>query len=241
MSLTEIAKRLNLVRRQVNGAAERAGREPGDIAIVAVTKNVDDIGIIEATRAGISMLGENRVQEAKAKFKTLGNSIDGNKISWHLVGHLQRNKVRQALEIFELIHSLDSWKLAQEIEKVAERLDVTAECLLEINVTGKSTRIGIEPQNALALARDISALSRVRLRGVMSIAPVVEDPSQTRPCFRMTREICERISDAGLFFPGKVHLSMGMTHDFEVAVEEGATMIRIGTGIFGPRFRKAVL
>ncbi len=239
--MTEIAKRLKLVRKQVHAAAERAGREPEDIAIVAVTKNVDDIDIIEAVRGGISILGENRVQEARAKFGKLGNDIDGNKVSWHLVGHLQRNKARQALPIFELIHSLDSWKLAQEMERVAEKLDITAECLLEINVTGKSTRIGIEPENALALARDISALSRVRLRGVMSIAPAVEDPPQARPYFRMTREICEKISDAGLFCPGKVHLSMGMTHDFEVAVEEGATMIRIGTGIFGPRFRKAVL
>ncbi len=150
--------------------------------------------------------------------------------------------MRHALEIFDLIHSLDSWKLAREIEKVSERLDVVTECLLEINVTGKSTRIGVEPENALALALDISKLSRVKLRGVMSIAPFVEDPSQARPYFRMTREICERIRDAGLFCPGKVHLSMGMTNDFEVAVEEGgATMIRIGTGIFGPRLRKAVL
>ncbi len=239
--MTEIAKRLRLVRNRVYEAAERAGREPEDITIVAVTKNVDDMDIMEAVGEGVSILGENRVQEARAKFERLGNEIDGNKVSWHLVGHLQRNKVRHALPIFELIHSLDSWKLAQEMEKVAERLDVTAECLLEINVTGKPARIGIEPENALALASDISALSRVRLRGVMSIAPVVEDPSQARPYFRTTREICEKISDAGLFCPGKVHLSMGMTHDFETAVEEGATMIRIGTGIFGPRFRKAVL
>jgi hypothetical protein len=187
------------------------------------------------------IIGENRVQEARAKFERIGNDIDGNKVSWHLVGHLQRNKVRQALPIFDLIHSLDSWKLAQEIEKTAERLDMTVECLLEINVTDKAERIGIEPENALALARDISSLSRVKLRGVMSIAPVVEDPSQARPYFRMTREICEKITDAGLFCPGKVHLSMGMTHDYEVAVEEGATMVRIGTGIFGPRLRKAVL
>ncbi len=239
--MTEIANRLRLVRRQVREAAERAGRKPEDIAIVAVTKNVDNIDIVEAVGEGVSILGENRVQEARAKFEELGNDIDGKKVSWHLVGHLQRNKVRQALQIFELIHSLDSWKLALEIEKAAERLDVTVECLLEVNVTGKATRIGIEPQNALALARDISTLSRVRLRGVMSIAPIVEDPTQARPYFRTTREICEKISDVGLFYPGKVHLSMGMTHDFEAAVEEGATMIRIGTGIFGPRFRKAVL
>jgi pyridoxal phosphate enzyme (YggS family) len=239
--LTEIAKRLELVRRKIREAAERVGREPEDISIVAVTKNVDTKDISEAVRGDVLLLGENRVQEARAKFSELGNDIEGNKVSWHLVGHLQRNKVRQALEIFDLVHSLDSWKLACEMEKASEKLDVITECLLEINVTGKATRIGVEPENALALARDISTLSRVKLRGVMSIAPVVDDPSQARPYFRMTREICEKITDAGLFCPGKVHLSMGMTHDYEVAVEEGATMVRIGTGIFGPRLRKAVL
>lgn len=230
-----------MVRKKVREAAERVGREPEDISIVAVTKNVDAEDISEAVRGGIVLLGENRVQEARAKLSELGKDIEGNKVSWHLVGHLQRNKVRQALEIFDLIHSLDSWKLAYEMEKVSEKLDVITECLLEINVTGKATRIGVEPENALALARDISTLSRVKLRGVMSIAPVVDDPFQARPYFRMTREICDKITDAGLFCPGKVHLSMGMTHDFEVAVEEGATMVRIGTGIFGPRLRKAVL
>ncbi|NLJ60475.1 MAG: YggS family pyridoxal phosphate-dependent enzyme [Firmicutes bacterium] len=239
--MTEIEKRLETVREKTRKAAERAGRELEDISIVAVTKNVDTEDISKAAGLGVSLLGENRVQEARSKFAQLGNDIEGNKVSWHLIGHLQRNKVRHALEIFDLIHSLDSWKLAREIEKVSERLDVVTECLLEINVTGKSTRIGVEPENALALALDISKLSRVKLRGVMSIAPFVEDPSQARPYFRMTREICERIRDAGLFCPGKVHLSMGMTNDFEVAVEEGATMIRIGTGIFGPRLRKAVL
>jgi len=241
-SLTEITERLNVVREKIREASERVGRNPEDISIVAVTKNVGAEDISEAVRAGVIILGENRVQEARAKLSELGSDIEGNNVSWHLVGHLQRNKVRQALEIFDLIHSLDSWKLACEIEKVSEKLNIITECLLEINVTGKTTRIGVEPENALALARDISTLDRVKLRGVMSIAPVVEDPSGARPYFRMTREICEKIADAGLFHPGKkIHLSMGMTHDYEVAVEEGATMVRIGTGIFGPRLRKAVL
>ncbi len=239
--MTEIAGRLKLVCERVRVAAEKAGREPEDVSIVAVSKNVDIHSIAEAVHGGVSILGENRVQEARTKFSQLGNEIEGNKISWHLVGHLQRNKVRHALEIFDLIHSLDSWKLACEIEKVSERLDIVTECLLEIDITGKDTRIGVEPENALALARDISTLSRVRLRGVMSIAPLVEDPSQARPYFRLTRQTCERINDAGLFHPGKIHLSMGMTNDFETAIEEGATIIRIGTGIFGSRRRKAVL
>lgn len=238
--MTEIADRLKSIQERLCQAAERAGREPGDISIVAVTKNVDISSITEAVREGASILGENRVQEAMAKFAKVGNDIEGNEISWHLVGNLQRNKVRHAVEIFDLIHSLDSWKLACEIEKVSDRLDVVTECLLEINVTGKDTRIGVEPENALALAKEISKLSRVKLRGVMSIAPLVEDPRKARPYFQMTREICEKIRDRGLFCPGKIHLSMGMTHDFEVAVEEGATMIRIGTGIFGSRQRKAV-
>ncbi|NLS45549.1 MAG: YggS family pyridoxal phosphate-dependent enzyme [Firmicutes bacterium] len=238
--MVEIMKRLDLVREKVRKAAERVGREPDDISIVAVTKNVDTKDIIKAVRGGISILGENRAQEGRAKFSELGNNIEGKRIAWHFIGHLQRNKVRHVLRIFDFIHSLDSLRLAHEIERVSERLDITTECLLEINITGKPSRIGVEPEEALALARDISKLDRIKLRGVMSIAPVVEDPSQAKPYFRRTREICERITDAGLFRPGKIHLSMGMTNDFEAAIEEGATMVRIGTGIFGSHIRKAV-
>jgi len=187
------------------------------------------------------MIGENRVQEARRKFAVLGTSIEGRAAAWHLVGHLQTNKVRPALEIFSLIHSLDSWKLACEIQRIAERMDRAVECLLEINVSGKPTRFGVDPGEALALARQVSTLDRVRLAGVMAIAAAVDAKDQARPCFRIAREIYGTIRDEGIFRPGRVHLSMGMTQDFEVAVEEGATMVRIGTGIFGPRQREAVL
>ena len=236
--MTGILDRLKFIRQQIQEAAEKVQREPEDISIVAVTKNVHTNDIVKAVSYGLSMIGENRVQEARRKFQELKNEINEDKIKWHFIGHLQRNKVRHALEIFELIHSLDSWKLAQEIEKVADRLDITVDCLLEINVTGKSSRIGIEPKNALALAKDISLLDRIRLRGVMSIAPIVDEPGQAKPYFRMTREICETLNDAGLFAPGKVHISMGMTNDFQAAIEEGSTMVRIGAGIFGPGCRR---
>ena len=216
--MTEIAGRLKLIHERVRQAAERAGRKPEDISIVAVSKNVDINDITEAVHGGVSILGENRVQEARSKFAKLGNEIEGNKVSWHLVGHLQRNKVRHALKIFDLIHSLDSWKLACEIEKVSKRLDIVTECLLEINVTGKDTRIGVKPENALLLAKDISTLSRVKLRGVMSIAPLVEDPSQARPYFRMTKRWRRLLT--GLFTPVSPSFH-GYDNDFEVAIEEG--------------------
>ncbi len=241
MSSSDIAPRLESIRRRISEAAARAGRDPGEVEIVAVTKNVEVEAIREAVTAGVSMIGENRVQEARRKFAVLGTSIEGRAAAWHLVGHLQTNKVRPALEIFSLIHSLDSWKLACEIQRIAERMDRAVECLLEINVSGKPTRFGVDPGEALALARQVSTLDRVRLAGVMAIAAAVDAKDQARPCFRIAREIYGTIRDEGIFRPGRVHLSMGMTQDFEVAVEEGATMVRIGTGIFGPRQREAVL
>lgn len=239
--MTDVALRLESIRRRISEAAARAGRDPREVEIVAVTKNVEVEVIREAVLAGISIIGENRVQEARRKFAVLGPYVEGRPIAWHFVGHLQTNKVKPALEIFSLIHSLDSWKLACEIQRIAERMDRVVECLLEINVSGKPSRFGVNPGDAVALARQVVALDRVRLAGVMAIAPVVGVEEDARPYFRMAREICGRISDEGLFRVGRVHLSMGMTQDFEVAVEEGATMVRIGTGIFGPRQKEAVL
>ncbi|MGE5586862.1 MAG: YggS family pyridoxal phosphate-dependent enzyme [Clostridia bacterium] len=239
--MADIALRIETIRRRVSEAAAKSGRDPCDIEIVAVTKNVPVEAIREAVLAGIPTIGENRVQEAVRKFAVLGARVEGTPVAWHLIGHLQTNKVKPALDIFSLIHSLDSWKLACEIQRIAERTDKTVECLLEINVSGKQSRFGVDPVDAVALARRVSVLDRVRLAGVMAIAPVVETTEEARPYFRMAREICGRIHDEGLFRAGRVHLSMGMTQDFEVAVEEGSTLVRIGTGIFGPRQEEAVL
>lgn len=239
--MSEIADRLRLIRERIQAAARASGRDPGEVAIVAVTKNVEVEMIREAVLAGVSFIGENRVQEARQKYAVLGAHVNGKEIAWHLVGHLQTNKVKHALDIFSLIHSLDSWKLACELERVAERKGRTVECLLEVNVSGKASRFGVEPADALALAKQVATLDRVKLAGVMAIAPVVEVKDEARPYFRVAGEVFRRIGEEGLFRPGEVHLSMGMTQDFEVAVEEGATMVRIGTGIFGPRQRGAAL
>lgn len=239
--MADIAFMIESVRRRISEAAARAGRDPRDVQIVAVTKTVGPEAIREAVRAGISIIGENRVQEASRKFALLGACVDGKPVAWHLIGHLQTNKVKTALEIFNLIQSLDSWRLACEIQRVAERLDKVVECLLEINVSGLPSRFGVDPDAAVDLARQVAALDRVRLAGVMAIAPVVETTEGARPYFRMAKEICGRIQDEGLFKADRVCLSMGMTQDFEVAVEEGSTMVRIGTGIFGPRRGEAVL
>ncbi|MCR4403207.1 MAG: YggS family pyridoxal phosphate-dependent enzyme [Firmicutes bacterium] len=239
--MTDIAFRIQVIQRRIREAAAKAGRDPRDIGIVAVTKNVQVQAVREAVLAGISTIGENRVQEAVSKFAVLGPCVEGKPVAWHFIGHLQTNKVRLALDVFSLIHSLDSWKLACEIQRVAEKTDKTVDCLLEINVSGKQTRFGADPAEAVGLAKRVSVLDRVRLIGVMAIAPVVDTKEEARPYFRMAREICGRIRDEGLFRASRVHLSMGMTQDFEVAVEEGSTLVRIGTGIFGPRREGAVM
>ncbi|MEW5865355.1 MAG: YggS family pyridoxal phosphate-dependent enzyme [Bacillota bacterium] len=239
--MSEIADRLKSIRERIQVAAMASGRDPSDVAVVAITKDVGVEMIREAVLTGISLVGENRVQEARQKYAILGTHVNGREIAWHLVGHLQTNKVRHALDVFSLIHSLDSWRLACELERAAERKGRTVECLLEVNVSGKASRFGVEPAGALELAKQVSTLDRVKLAGVMAIAPVVEVKDEARPYFRAAREVFRRIRDEGLFRPGEAHLSMGMTQDFEVAVEEGATMVRIGTGIFGPRQRGVAL
>lgn len=237
--MSGIADRLRFIRERIQTAARASGRDPDGVAVVAITKNVGVEMIREAVLAGVSFVGENRVQEARQKHAVLGVHVNGKEIAWHFVGHLQTNKVKHALDIFSLIHSLDSWKLAGEIERVAERKDRTVECLLEVNVSGKASRFGAEPADALPLARKVATLDRIKLAGVMAIAPEVEMKDEARRYFRVAGEIFHRIREEGLFRPGEAHLSMGMTQDFEVAVEEGATMVRIGTGLFGPRQREA--
>jgi pyridoxal phosphate enzyme (YggS family) len=220
MCLATIAERIAHVRQRVERAAERAGRSPAEVTIVAVSKGFPPSAIDEATVAGITDVGENRVQEAAAKIAELR----GLPVTWHLVGHLQTNKAKTALELFDIIHSVDSLHLA---EVLSHRAQGPLPVLLEVNVTGEASKFGFPPNEVDAAAETIARLPRLDLRGLMTVAPFVSDPETIRPVFRELRRLRDAL--------GLVELSMGMTDDFEVAIEEGATLVRIGRAIFGER------
>ena len=222
-----IEENIAQLRTKIINAARRAKRDPDDLHIVAVSKTVPVAKIEQAIAHGITIIGENRVQEAKAKFPLIGK-----KVTWHMVGHLQTNKVRDALEIFNLIHSLDSLKLAQEIEKKAS---APIDCLIEVNTSHEPTKFGIDPENAISFYEALKDLNNLNIKGLMTIGPgwAIQDKEVSRPCFRLLaslRDDIEKQCKCSLPI-----LSMGMTSDYEIAIEEGANMIRVGTAIFGPR------
>ncbi|WP_309294782.1 YggS family pyridoxal phosphate-dependent enzyme [Desulfotruncus alcoholivorax] len=217
------------IRERVRLAAFRAGRDPQTIKIIAVTKRVDVPRIMEAVAAGVTDLGENRVQELSAKVDKIPSSLH-----WHLIGHLQTNKVKHVLGKVELIHSLDSWNLAVELDRQAARMEIIPRVLVQVNVSGEETKYGINPGEAYDFITELKNLGHIKVEGLMTIAPFVDNPQEARPFFRelrlLSRELNEKISGVEL-----KHLSMGMTNDYEVAVEEGSDMLRLGTAIFGAR------
>lgn len=220
--MLDIGANLDRVRERIARAAERAGRRAEDVLLVGVSKTVDVERIRAAVAAGLRALGENRVQEARTKVAVLGR-----RVSWHLIGHLQTNKVRDALELFDLVHSLDRLDLARECDRRARQRGRPMEALVQVNVGGEASKGGFEP-DALAGALDaLAALDHVRVRGLMTIPPAVERAEDARAWFRALATLGKR--------HGLEALSMGMSADFEVAIEEGATMVRVGTAIFGPR------
>jgi pyridoxal phosphate enzyme (YggS family) len=221
------------LREQLDRACRRAGRsDAGSITVVAVTKGHPLEASRAARDAGLQVIGENRVQEALTKWETAGDLG----LSWHLVGHLQRNKVRQALQVFELIHSVDSLRLAVAIDKEAERLGCRASVLVQVNASGEESKYGFAAAEALGPIAEICGLQHIRVEGLMTMAPFTDDEILLRETFRSTRALFDRCRDDLERFEGR-HLSMGMTNDFEIAVEEGSTMIRIGTALFGERVR----
>ena len=220
--MLDISGNLARVRERLARAAERAGRRADDVLLIGVSKTVEVERIRAAVAAGLAALGENRVQEAKAKIAELGRPA-----AWHLIGHLQSNKVKDALELFDVIHSLDRLELARELERRAAARGRAVDALLQVNVAAEASKGGVGP-DAVGEALDaIGKLAHVRVRGLMTIPPEVERAEASRPWFRRLRGLAER--------HGLRELSMGMSGDFEVAVEEGATMVRVGTAIFGPR------
>ena len=222
MLIMDIERNLRELESRIARAAERAGRSPADITIVAVTKEVEVEAIEAAIKAGIGHIGENRVQEAKTKMERL--STLERQPMWHMVGHLQTNKVKTAAQIFDIIHSIDSLRLA---EAVSQRAQDIMPVLLQVNVSGEATKSGFSLAELSQAAEEIARLPRLEVKGLMTIAPLVADAEEVRPIFRRLRQLRDEL--------GLEHLSMGMTDDFEVAVEEGATMVRIGRAIFGQR------
>jgi len=233
--MTDLQEILEGVRGKIAAACARAGRDPGEVEIVAVTKTHGAEVVKEAWDAGLAIVGENKVQEAAWKKPA---SVSGP--SWHLIGHLQSNKVRHALELFDVIHSVDSAKLADRINFIADETGASPRILLEVNVSGEKSKSGMKPEEVEPAVRHIvEECPRVTLEGLMTMAPFSEDPEDARPCFRRLREIRDDLqSRLGVGLP---RLSMGMSGDYEVAVEEGATWVRLGTVLFGerPKARRA--
>jgi len=222
----DIGASLERVRERIARAAEHAGRRAGDVLLIGVSKTVEVERIQQALAAGVPALGENRVQEAKEKVAALGRPVP-----WHLIGHLQTNKVRDALDLFDLVHALDRLDLADELDKRARQRGRPVAVLVQVNVGGEANKGGFELQAVPAALHAIAKLDHINVRGLMTIPPIVERAEDARGWFRALAQVGKR---AGL-----TELSMGMSADFEVAIEEGATMVRVGTAIFGPRPGKA--
>jgi len=234
--LEYIAKNLAEIRSRIAAAAAKSGRKAEDITLVAVTKTVDAERIKEAIRLGVTDLRENRVQEMVQK-----DGVNGEiPIKWHMIGHLQRNKVRDVLERADLIHSLDSVRLAEEIQKNAEKMGIIADVLIEINIAHESSKFGVEPKDAVDFANELEKFGNIRLRGLMCVAPFVGNAEENREYFRQMRKIFIDIREKDVYTRNMNIwnmniLSMGMSNDYEIAIEEGANMVRIGTSIFGNR------
>jgi pyridoxal phosphate enzyme (YggS family) len=227
--MDDFSSRLAHIQECIAAAARKAGRDPGDIELIAVSKTQPVEAIQQAMRAGITHFGENKVQEARGKIESLGRGV------WHLIGHLQSNKAREAVRLFDAIDSVDRAELAGEINHRAEALGKIQNVLLQVNIAGESTKFGCAPESAGRLAEEINGRPRLCLRGLMTIAPYSPEPEKSRPHFAALRDLRDKIeTDTGLRLPV---LSMGMSGDFEVAIEEGSTCVRIGTALFGERVK----
>lgn len=226
-----ISENIRDVFERIRHATQQSGRPEGAVRLVAATKSVGLEQIREGITAGLTILGENRLQEALPKIE----GLRGLPIHWHFIGHLQRRKARSVVGVFDLIHSVDSLELAEEIDKRAQEAGLRQAVLLEVNLEGEPTKSGFRPDELERLLPQVGALSHVEVRGLMAIPPPVSDPEQARPSFRRLRELAERLSRQGISTVSLKELSMGMSSDYPVAVEEGATMVRVGTAIFGAR------
>jgi PLP dependent protein len=230
---TDISSNIRLIRQRMGVACARCGRDPQSVRLMAVSKTVEPERIRQALDAGVTLLGENYVQEAREKIPAIGHVAE-----WHMIGHLQTNKVKYVVNLFDWIHSVDRLELARELDKRAGQSNRRLNVLIEVNVSGEESKSGIETTQALQLVRQVSLLPNINLRGLMTMPPYSDNPENSRPYFQALRKLRDDISAADIPSTHMDELSMGMTDDFEVAIEEGATIIRVGRAIFGNRMNR---
>ncbi|MCX5843586.1 MAG: YggS family pyridoxal phosphate-dependent enzyme [Deltaproteobacteria bacterium] len=225
-----VAANIARVRNAIADAASRSGRAASDVRLMAVTKTVDDERIMEAIAAGVDMIGESYVQEAKRKIEKMGRRLE-----WHMIGYLQGNKAKYAVRLFDMIHSVDRIELARELDRRAKAVGNVMKILIEVNISGEGTKSGVPYRDAMQLIRDVASLDNLAVQGLMTMPPWFDDPADARPYFVALRELRDRVIDENLNRIEMRELSMGMSGDYEVAVEEGATIVRVGRTIFGER------
>ena len=228
--MSVIGDNIREIRENIAEAALRSGREPSEVRLMAVTKTVDDDRILEAIEAGVDIMGENYIQEAKRKIEMM--DVD---VKWHMIGHLQSNKAKYAVRLFDMIHSVDRMKLAVELDRLSAAAGRVTDILVEVNVSGEESKNGISANEAPDLISQISLLDNLSIRALMTMPPWFDDPEDARPFFVALRELRDKIIAEDIEGVEMRELSMGMSGDYRVAVEEGATIVRIGTAIFGAR------
>jgi pyridoxal phosphate enzyme (YggS family) len=231
----DLRARLEEINRRIAAACERAGRQASEITLVAVSKTVPAARIREAIEAGVSTLGENRVQEAAAKIPELSAISAERKVKWHLIGHLQSNKARRAVELFDAVQSVDDLKLAERLDRFAAESGKPLPIFIEVNLGGEESKTGAAPDEVLPLCEQVGKLPSLELKGLMAVPPFSADPEDARLFFRRLRRLRDEARRAGAAGGSFNDLSMGMSDDFEIAIEEGATFVRIGTALFGAR------
>lgn len=233
--IEDLKGQLEEVNRRIAAACERVGRRASEITLVAVSKTVEPARVREAIEAGVRTLGENRVQEAATKIPELKRLSAERNVQWHLIGHLQSNKARRAVELFDAVHSVDSLKLAERLDHIAGEKGKRLPIFIEVNLGGEQSKAGVAPDQALPLCEQISKLDNLELKGLMAVPPFFDNPEDARPFFQHLRLLRDEARRRGVVGEGFKDLSMGMSNDFEVAIEEGATFIRVGTALFGAR------
>ena len=225
-----ISENIENIRKNIDAACKRSGRDPKDVLLLAVSKTVDVDRIKVAVDCGLNSLGENRVQEIMEKYEPMGENV-----KWHLIGHLQTNKVKYIIDKVELIHSVESIKLAEEINKQAKKHNLVMDVLVEVNMADEESKFGVKPEETESFIRELALMDNIRVRGLMTVAPHVENGEENRVYFRNMKQLLVDINAKNINNINMDILSMGMTGDYETAVEEGATIVRVGTGIFGKR------
>jgi pyridoxal phosphate enzyme (YggS family) len=226
-----IRENIDDIVKKIEAACKKVGRNPNDITLIAVSKTVESPKVREAVAAGVDNLGENRVQELVKKYEDL-KDID---IKWHMIGHLQKNKVKYIIDKTVLIHSVESLSLAEEIDKRAKKAGIVANVLIELNIGEEESKFGIKEENVYDFVKSMEEFENIKVSGLMTVAPFCENPEDVRWVFKKMKDIYDKISAMNLKNAEMKYLSMGMTNDFEIAIEEGSNMIRIGTAIFGAR------